>query len=211
MYRLFITKQNSVLLIVCLIFVGCSYTPYRYNFSLIEPQSKARQNGVVGQAMSFEDENVKFRFIPSPENISVRIENKSDREIILDRESAEFIDTTGESRSVYYGNNYVDEVINYLQYSRHAPKIKIAPNSEISGYIWINDWADANLLGEGPSTYPITSHNIYNRLEPLFPRHSFEGKGEELSGSTFSLIIPIDFDGHISKYMFTFMINDVIE
>ncbi len=202
MCRLLITKQNSVLLLLCLIFAGCSYTPYHYNFSLIEPQN---------ETMSFEEENVKFRFIPSPENISVLIENKSDHEIIFDRESAEFIDTKGVSNNVYYGSDYVDEVVNYQQYSRHAPIIKIAPNSESSGYIWINNWADANLLGEGPTTYPITSHRIYNRLEPLFPRHSFEGKGEELTGSTFSLIIPIDIDGQISKYTFTFMIDDVIE
>ena len=34
---------------------------------------------------------------------------------------------------------------------------------------------------------------------------------EELKDSTLRLILPIDFDGHISNYTFTFKINDVIE
>jgi hypothetical protein len=48
-------------------------------------------------------------------------------------------------------------------------------------------------------------------MEPFFPRFSFEGEGEELKGSTFSLVLPIDFDGLISNYTFTFLINDVVE
>ena len=54
---------------LCLIIAGCSYTPYRYSFSLIDPQNETSQNYEAGQAMSFEDDNVRFRFIPSSENI----------------------------------------------------------------------------------------------------------------------------------------------
>jgi len=40
---------------LCLVFVGCSsYAPYRYSFSLIEPQNENLQNDVVEQVMSFE-------------------------------------------------------------------------------------------------------------------------------------------------------------
>ncbi len=53
--------------------------------------------------------------------------------------------------------------------------------------------------------------DIYYSMRPFFPRYSHEGSGEELKDSTFSLILPIDFDGHTSNYMFTFMINDVVE
>jgi hypothetical protein len=48
-------------------------------------------------------------------------------------------------------------------------------------------------------------------MEPILPRYSFEGRGEDLKDSTFNLILPIDFGGYISHYTFTFMINDVIE
>jgi hypothetical protein len=48
-------------------------------------------------------------------------------------------------------------------------------------------------------------------MQPFFPRYSHEGSGEELKDSTFRLILPIDFNGHTSNYMFTFKINDVVE
>ena len=48
-------------------------------------------------------------------------------------------------------------------------------------------------------------------MEPFFPRYSFEGDGEDLKNTTFDLILPMDIDGHIFNYTFTFMINDVIE
>ncbi|GJQ60391.1 MAG: hypothetical protein D8M57_01700 [Candidatus Scalindua sp. AMX11] len=202
MYQLIKSRRKFAFVSLCLVFFGCSHSPYRYNFSLIEPKS---------DAMSFEDEKVQFELIPSSENISVSIENNSDHEISFVRDNAQFIDATGKSYRVHYGNDYVDEVLNYInEYNRNAPRIKIAPNSGIDGYVWINDWQNAT-TGEGASTHPITSHTVANQMVPLFPRYSFEGSGEDLKNSTFSLILPIDFDGQISNYRFKFMIDDVEE
>ena len=197
---------------LCLVFVGCSsYAPYRYSFSLIEPQNENRQNDVVEQAMSFEDSKVGFRFVPSSESIRVSIKNKSDHEINVVRDKAEYIDSAGKSHRVHYGSDYVQEVTSFaVNTSTIVPLLRIDPNSEITGYVWINNWPDFH-LGQGPGNDPISTPNIHNRMEPFFPRFSFEGEGEDLKGSTFSLVLPIDFDGHISNYTFTFLINDVIE
>ncbi|MDR4504702.1 MAG: hypothetical protein MRK01_07920 [Candidatus Scalindua sp.] len=202
MPKLINSKQKFTLVCLSILFIGCSYSPYHYDFSLIEPKS---------EAMSFTDNNVRFEFVPSPENIRVSIENKSNHEISFIRDNARYIDFSGKSHLVYYGNDYVDEVINFVnEYHRHAPRIKIAPNSEIRGYVWINNW-QSSITGEGASTYPITSHDISNQMEPLFPRYRFEGRGDELKDSKFSLILPIDFDGQIANYAFNFMIDDVKE
>ena len=197
---------------LCLVFVGCSsYAPYRYSFSLIEPQNENRQNDVVEQAMSFEDSKVGFRFVPSSESIRVSIKNKSDHEINVVRDKAEYIDSAGKSHRVHYGSDYVQEVTGFaVNTSTIVPLLRIDPNSEITGYVWINNWPDFH-LGQGPGNDPISTPNINNRMEPFFPRFSFEGEGEELKGSTFSLVLPIDFDGLISNYTFTFLINDVVE
>ena len=197
---------------LCLVFVGCSsYAPYRYSFSLIEPQNENRQNDVVEQAMSFEDSNVEFRFVPSPENIRMSIKNKTGHEINIVRDKAEYIDSAGKSHRVHYGSDYVQEVTNFaVNTSSIVPLLRIDPNSEITGYVWINNWPDFH-LGQGPGNDPISTPNIHNRMEPFFPRFSFEGEGEDLKGSTFSLVLPIDFDGLISNYTFTFLINDVVE
>jgi len=197
---------------LCLVFVGCSsYAPYRYSFSLIEPQNENLQNDVVEQVMSFEDSKVGFRFVPSSESIRVSIKNKSDHEINVVRDKAEYIDSAGKSHRVHYGSDYVQEVTSFaVNTSTIVPLLRIDPNSEITGYVWINNWPDFH-LGQGPGNDPISTPNIHNRMEPFFPRFSFEGEGEELKGSTFSLVLPIDFDGLISNYTFTFLINDVVE
>jgi len=197
---------------LCLVFVGCSsYAPYRYSFSLIEPQNENRQNDVVEQAMSFEDSKVGFRFVPSSESIRVSIKNKSDHEINVVRDKAEYIDSAGKSHRVHYGSDYVQEVTSFaVNTSTIVPLLRIDPNSEITGYVWINNWPDFH-LGQGPGNDPISTPNIHNRMEPFFPRFSFEGEGKELKDSTFRLVLPIDDDGLISNYTFTFLINDVVE
>jgi len=197
---------------LCLVFVGCSsYAPYRYSFSLIEPQNENLQNDVVEQVMSFEDSKVGFRFVPSSESIRVSIKNKSDHEINVVRDKAEYIDSAGKSHRVHYGSDYVQEVTSFaVNTSTIVPLLRIDPNSEITGYVWINNWPDFH-LGQGPGNDPISTPNIHNRMEPFFPRFSFEGEGEELKDSTFRLVLPIDFDGLISNYTFTFLINDVVE
>ncbi len=194
---------------LCLIIAGCSsYTPYRYSFSLIEPQNETRQNDAVGQAMNFEDENIQFRFVPSSENIRVSINNKTDHKINLVRDNAEYIDYLGESRRIHYGYDYVQEVTNFTEDNNlYVPPITIDPGSEISGYVWINIWPDFCI---GQDRHSITTDQINYLMEPFFPRYSFEGKVEDLIDSTFNLILPIDFGDYIKNYTFTFMINDVI-
>ena len=200
MYRLFTTKQNSVLWLLCLVFVGCSYTPNRYSFSLIEPQN---------DTLSFVDSDVEFRFVPSSENIHVTIKNKTDHEIYLVRDKAEYIDYSGESHRIHYGYDYVQEVTNFAG-GLFAPSLRIEPNSETTGYVWINNWPDAH-IGQGPGNDPIVESNIINRMESFFPRYSFEGSIEDLKSSTFNLILPIDFGEYARDYTFTFKIDDVIE
>lgn len=202
-------KQAIAFGYLCLIIAGCSsYRPYRYSFSLIEPQNETRQNDVTGQTMSFEDENVQFRFVPSSENILVTIKNKTDREINLVRNNAKYIDSAGESHRVHYGYDYVQEVRDFENNDRYVSPIRIDHGSEITGYVWINNWPDFR-IGEGPGTEPISSYKIDNLMKPLFPRYSFEGKSEDLKDSTFNLVLPIDFGGHTHNYTFTFMVNDV--
>ncbi|ODS33576.1 MAG: hypothetical protein SCARUB_01310 [Candidatus Scalindua rubra] len=200
MYKLSNIKHKIVLGCLCMIMVGCSYTPYRYSFSLIEPQNKT---------MNFEDDNVQFRFIPSPENIRVAIRNKTDHDINFVRDNTEFIDSLGESRRIHYGYDYVQEVRNFEDNDLYVPPMRIEPDSEIAGYVWLNNWPDFR-AGPGPGTEPVLSYRIYYLMEPLFPRYSFEGSGEELRDSTFNLILPIDFGGYVRNYTFTFMINDVV-
>ena len=200
MYKLHKSMRIIVFGCLCMVFIGCSYTPYRYSFSLIDPLS---------ETMEFEDGNVQFRFVPSPENIWIAIKNNTDQDINLVRDNVEYIDPLGESRRIHYGYDYVDEVRSFTQvYHLYDPPMRIEAGSEITGNVWVNIWPDFCI---GQDRHSITTASINYLMEPLFPRYSFEGKGENLKDSTFSLVLPIDFNGHVSNYTFTFMINDVVE
>jgi hypothetical protein len=200
MYKLHKSMRIIVLGCLCLVFVGCSYSPYRYSFSLIDPLS---------ETMKFEDRSVQFMFVPSPENIHVVIKNKTDHDINLVRDNAEYISPLGESRRIHYGYDYVGEVRSFTQENyQTTPPLRIESGSEIEGHVWLNIWPDF-CIGQG--RHSITTAQINYLMEPLFPRYRFEGQGEDLKDSTFTLIMPIDIDGHVSNYTFTFMINDVVE
>ncbi len=71
------------------------------------------------------------------------------------------------------------------------------------------NWPDFH-IGQGPGNFPISTYNIGNRMEPFFPRYSFEGKGEVFKNSTFNLILPVYFGEYIRDYTFSFKIDDVI-
>ncbi len=208
MYRFFIAKQNSVLLFLCLIFTGCSYTPYQYSFSLISPYNETRQNEVFGQVMSYEDNDVEFRFVPSSENIHMAIRNKTDHEIYLVRDNAEYIDNYGESHRIHYGYDYVQEVRNFAATNGFfVPSLRVDADSETTGYVWTNIWPDFCIGNDWTFN---TDAQINYLMEPLFPRYSFEGSVKDLKSSTFNLILPIDFGEYMRNYTFTFMIDDVI-
>ncbi len=201
MFKSFNINQTVAFGFLCLIVVGCSsYTPIRYSFSLIESQN---------ETMSFVDSDVEFRFLPSSENIQMSIKNKTDHEINLVSEKAEYIDYSGESHRIHYGYDYVEAVISFTSNNWYVTPMRVEPATEINGFIWINNWPDAH-IGQGPGTTPISSPNISNRMEPFFPRHSFEGNAEDFKSSTFNLILPIDFGEYVRDYTFTFMIDDAI-
>ena len=84
--------------------------------------------------------------------------------------------------------------------------MKIAPDSEITGYVWINMWPDF-CVGEDRTSH--TDAQINYLKEPFFPRHSSDGSVGDLKSSIFNLVLPIDFGEYVRDYSFTFMIDDV--
>ena len=202
MCKFFSINRLIVLGCLCLIFSGCTYSPYRYSFSLVEPER---------ETLAYDDSNVLIRFLPSPDKIWVAIRNKTDKEMNLVRDKAEFIDHLGESYTVLYGyarRGFEDTIRLYADNNRYLSPIRIDPGSEITGHVWINNYLDIASMMDGRRA---RSTDISYLMRPFFPRNRNDGSGEELKDSTFRLILPIDFNGKISNYMFTFKINDVIE
>ena len=195
-----IIKYKIVLIFLCLVICGCMRTPYRYDFSLVKPENKA---------MSFEDNNVQLKFIPSAESIWVSIRNKTDLKTNLVRGNTVFIDHLGKSHDIIYGNNFTNEIMMFGNNNRYIAPMNIDPGSEISGYFWINIWDNYSLVATPTRRANISELHFF--MQPFFPRYSDEGNSEELMNSNFSLILPIEIDGRIKNYKFMFRINEVSE
>ena len=127
MHKFFNINNLIILGCLCLIITGCTYSPYQYSYSLVEPES---------DTLNFEDNNVQFRFVLSPENIRISVKNKTDHDINLVRDKAEFIDHLGESHSVLYGYsglNFESEIRLFANNNRYISPMRINPGAEISG------------------------------------------------------------------------------
>ncbi|MDR4497460.1 MAG: hypothetical protein MRK02_05990 [Candidatus Scalindua sp.] len=191
-------KQKMSVICFSLVFVSCTTKPYRYDFSLVEPYN---------ETLIFEDCFVKFQFVPSPGRIQVVIKNTTDHDINLVREEAKYVDPAGVPHRIHYGYSYVQEVRSYELNHLYVSPVRIDPDTEIAGFVWLNNWPELS-AGYYDRT-SIQESKLSYLMEPLFPRNSFEGKGEDLKGTAFKLFLPIDFGGYVTRYTFIFRINDV--
>ncbi len=191
--------KRIILITVLLLLVGCTYSPYRYSFSLIDPYV---------EDLTYEDEDVFFQFIPTAEYIWVSIYNRSEDNIHFDRDEAEYIDPWGESHSILFGWQYASAMKDFLRDNLYLSSIMIAPKSASEGSIWINIWpGPGGDIGEGWVTVKDTDIEYLDHN--MLPEYEFQGDGMALKDSTFSLILPVSFDGYKRDYEFTFMITDV--
>jgi hypothetical protein len=197
------TKMVKLRRIICVItlslLAGCTYPPYRYSFSLIDPYV---------EDLTYEDGDVFFQFIPTAEYIWVSIYNRTDGNISFVRDEAEYIDPWGESHNILFGWNFASAMKDFVRGDRYSDPIRINPKSASEGSIWINIRPTS---GEdiGVSRTTAKDSEIEYLDHNMLPEYEFQGDGMELKDSTFYLILPVSFDGYKRDYEFTFMITDV--
>ena len=194
------SKLNRILFIVILLFIaGCTYPPYRYNFSLIEPYVKN---------LKYEDGDISFQFTPTAEHIRVSMYNKSENSVYFISDKAEYIDPWGESHHILFGWTFASAMKDFVRNNLYLNSIRIDPKSASEGNIWINIWPGPGAdIGRGWVT--VTDMDIEYLDHGMLPEYVYQGNGTELKDTTFSIILPIKFDSHMRNYEFTFMITDV--
>lgn len=194
-----VKKEGIFFIIVLLFLVSCTYHPYRYSFSLIEPYE---------EGLNYEDNDVSFQFAPSAERIWISIYNKSEDSIYFVRDKAEYIGPWGESHRILFGWEYASAMKGFLQDNLYLNSIRIAPESANEGNIWINIWpGPGGDIGAGWATVDDTEIEYMDHN--MFPEYAFQGDGTVLKDTTFSLILPISFGDYVRNYEFTFMIMDI--
>jgi hypothetical protein len=127
----FLIIKRILFITVLLFFTSCTYRPYYYSFSLIDPYV---------EDLKFEDKDVSFQFIPTAEYIWISICNKTEGSIHFDVDKAEYIAPMGESHSILYGWRYAFEMKAFVYNNRYINPIRIDPKSASDGNIWINIW-----------------------------------------------------------------------
>jgi len=195
----FLILRRTLFITVLLFFAGCTYRPYDYSFSLIDPYV---------EDLKFEDKDVSFQFIPTAEYIWVSIYNKTEDSIHFDVDKTEYIDPLGESYTVLYGWRYGIEMKAFVNNYLYIDPVRIDPKSTSEGNIWINIWPGIG-GGIGDDRASIKDTDIEYMIQGMLPEYSFQGNGAELKDSTFILILPIQFDSYTRNYEFMFMITDV--
>ena len=195
------SKLNRILFIsILLLITGCTtYQPYRYSFSLIDPNVKD---------LTYDDGDVFFQFMPAAEHIWVSVYNMSEDSIYFIRNEAEYIDSNGESHNILFGWNFASAMKDFVRNRLSSSEIKIDPKSASEGNIWINIWpGPGGDIGEGWVT--VKDSEIEYLDHGMLPEYAHQGNGTELKDTTFSLILPIEFSGYMRNYEFTFMITGV--
>lgn len=196
---MFLILKKILFITVLLFFAGCTYPPYRYSFSLIDPYV---------EDLKFEDKDVSFQFIPTAEYIWVSIYNKTEGSIHFDVDKTEYIDPFGKSYSILYGWRYAHEMKDFVYNYRYIDPIRIDPKSTNEGNIWINIWpGPGGDIGDGWTS--VKDSDIDYMDHSMLPEYSFQGNGIELKDTTFFLIMPIQFDSYTRNYEFIFMITNV--
>ncbi len=196
------SKSNRILFIAILLLIaGCTtYQPYRYSFSLIDPNV---------EDLTYEDGDVFFQFIPAAEHIWVSVYNMSEDSICFIRNEAEYIDPNGESHNILFGWSFAHAMKDFVRNSLSSSEIRIGPKSASEGNIWINIWPGpgADIGKDSQVTNTDTAIDYLDHY--MFPEYAHQGNGTELKDTTFSIILPIEFSGYVKNYEFTFMITDV--
>ena len=196
------SKLNRILFIsILLLIAGCTtYQPYRYSFSLVDPDV---------EDLTYEDGDVFFQFIPAAEHIWVSVYNMSEDSIYFVRDKAEYIDPNGESHNILFGQMFANAMKDFVRSNLYSSEIRIDPKSEREGNIWINIWpGPGGDIGAG-SQITVTDTAIDYLDHYMLPEYEYQGNGMMLKDTTFSIILPIEFSGYVKNYEFTFMITDV--
>ena len=193
-------KLNGILFIsVLLLLAGCAQSPYHYSFSLIDPYVKN---------LKYEDGDISFQFTPTAEHIRVSMYNKSENSVYFISDKAEYIDPWGESHNILFGWVFASAMKDFVRNNLYLNSIRIDPKSASEGNIWINIWPGPGAdIGGGWVTVKDTDIEYLDH--GMLPEYAYQGNGTELKDTTFSIILPIEFNGYMKDYEFTFMITDV--
>lgn len=155
--------------------------PVIYNCSMIKPE--------IGNTLLYSDENLSIQYRIVSDSITFQLTNKTNNPIKVDWNQISFIDSTGLAQRIMHTGVKYNNANEYQQPSIVPPLAKIEDQLIPTKNIWFEK-------GEYGGW----------RTNPLFPEGPI---AEKLVGSTFGVFFPLEINGQIVNYNFTFRIESI--
>jgi hypothetical protein len=164
----------------------------RYGESKI---TKVQEEGV--EKYYFEDDMVKIVWIPTPYQISFVLTNKTDHSIKIVWDEAAYVDENGVSHRVMH------EGVKYIDRNNPQPPTVVVRKGTIVDSIFPTDYV-----------YYVSGEYGGWREKPLFPTFGYTAEGirdkaEQYVGKTIQVLLPLQIEGVVNEYIFSFKINKV--
>lgn len=156
--------------------------PATYVLSMLKPN--------VSKGLNYEDANINVAFDISKKEILFELKNKTDEPIKIDWNQVSYVDVFGAShRVIHQGVKYIDK-------ENSLPPTIIPPTAKISDRLF-------------PSNLVTYSSGAYGgwRESNLFPEAP---EAKKFKNQKFSVFMPLEVNGKVTNYFFSFKIDDVI-
>lgn len=157
--------------------------PAFYVLSMLKPN--------VSKGLNYEDANINVAFDISKKEIQFELKNKTDEPIKIDWNQVSYVDVFGAShRVIHQGVKYIDK-------ENSLPPTIIPPTAKISDRLF-------------PSNFVTHSSGAYGgwRESNLFPEAP---EAKKFKNQKFSIFMPLEVNGKVTNYFFSFKIDDVID
>jgi hypothetical protein len=155
--------------------------PANYIFTMTKPK--------VSNDLLYEDNFLKILFSISKRQIGFNLKNKTANPIKIDWNQVSYVDVLGESHKVMHsGVKYIDRE------KPQSPSV-IPPTAKLEDIVF-------------PTDYIYYSSGKYGgwREIPLFPEAP---KAKIYKGRTFSVFMPLEINGVVKNYLFSFNIEEI--
>ena len=156
---------------------------------------KVQEEGV--EKYYFEDEMVKIIWIPTPFQISFILTNKTSHSIKILWDEAAYVDENGVSHRVMHSG------VKYIDRNNPQPPTVVVRKGTVSDLVF-------------PTDYVYYASGKYGgwRETPLFPNSGYDieelkEKAEKYVGKTLQVLLPLQIEGVVNEYIFSFKINSV--
>jgi hypothetical protein len=159
--------------------VNVVYT-YSYDVSMIKP--------VVSKDLTYADDFISIKWMFDKKAMSFTLQNKTDNPIKVDWNQASFVDVSGNAQKI------IHQGVKYINLNDSQSPTIIPPNAKLQDLV-------------------IPTINIhYSEITRGWIQESIFPAGDKellLKGASFTVFMPLEINGTIKNYSFTFNIVDV--